>query len=499
MQGIYRTAIIAGALVGLVAGVVLGETELTVRFMRGGESTPIALSDFAPVSGNVTYQGPEMSAGDENWKAPHSYSGPSLREIVDAAGGLAEGETLGVVAVDGWYKTLPRSVIYGETPAGVPILATTIDGGAEIPWEDAPTLVFLPEDERFSNADMLAAFGSELSHYFGGETPSTTGMMVKAVAYLAVDYDGEYIPLPEEDTSAASAPEGILLTLVKGEETVEYTFESLQALDVVTGEGTFTNSVGVDYTATYAGVPLTTLIGNVALDSTVRVTATDGYSMNYAVEMLVDTSEGIWVLAFLENGEPMPNDPGPLRIVQIGEENPHFTSSLSARMVERIELLGTYEEYSLLVSGAVERLFSRGELEAGVGCPCHTATVTVTSKGETHTYTGLPLWRLVGYADDEVFPAAEDGIHYNDEDFNDDLAATGYGISLVASDGYSQMATSDLIARDDRFIVAFKMDGVFLDPEANGYLRFVFDDAVELPEGMRLRSVKFLQAIELAL
>ena len=305
--------------------------------------------------------------------------------------------------------------------------------------------------------------------------------------------------LPEEDAADAAAPEGVLLTLVKGEETVEYTFEGLQGLDVVTGDGTFTNSAGVDYTATYVGVPMMTLVGNAPIDSTVRVTATDGYSMNYAVEMLVDTSEGIWVLAFLENGEPMPNDPGPLRIVQIGEENPHFTSSLSARMVERIELLGTYEEYSLLVSGAVERLFSRGELEAGVGCPCHTATVTVTSKGETHTYTGLPLWRLVGYADDEVFPAAEDGIHYNDEDFNDDLAATGYGISLVASDGYSQMATSDLIARDDRFIVAFKMDGVFLDPEANGYLRFVFDDAVELPEGMRLRSVKFLQAIELAL
>jgi hypothetical protein len=152
-----------------------------------------------------------------------------------------------------------------------------------------------------------------------------------------------------------------------------------------------------------------------------------------------------------------------------------------------------------LLTGAVERSFSRGELEAGVGCPCHTTTVSVTSKGETHTYTGLPLWRLIAYVDDQVFPAAEDGIHYNDEDFNDALAGTGYEIALVASDGYTQTVTADLTARDDRFIVAFKMDGVFLDPASNGYMRFVYDDSVELPEDMKLRSVKFLESINLEL
>jgi len=490
----------------IVLGALAVSGEPTIAFYRGDDATTVDLTGFASVSGAVSYQGPVMDSGDENWKALSSYTGPSLRAIVEAVGGLGDGETLSVVAGDGWSKTLPKDVVYGETDAGTAILATAKESEAD-EWEDAPLLVFLPEDERFSNEDMLAAFGADFSHYFG-ETPSTTGMMVKNVAYLVVDYDGDFMALFEAEAAGEDAAESVgdvadvadvLLTLVKGEETLTYTLADLRELDVITAQGTFTNSAGVDYTATYTGVPLMDLIGNVALDSTVRVTASDGYSMNYAVELLTDTSEGIWVLAFMENGDLMPFDPGPLRIVQIGEGNPHFTSALSARMVERIELLGVYESYTLTVTGAVDRTFERAELEAGVGCPCHTATVSVTSKGETHTYTGLPLWRLVAYVDDDVYPAKEEGIHYNDEDLNDSLAESGYEIELVASDGYTQTALSSWIARDDRFIVAFKMDGVFLDPESSGYMRFVYDDSVELPEDVRLKSVKFLTEIHVDL
>ena len=289
------------------------------------------------------------------------------------------------------------------------------------------------------------------------------------------------------------------LTVVKGDQAFVYTVDDLAEMDVITAPGTFTKSTGTEYAATYTGVPLMTLIGNVPAENTVRVTATDGYSMNYAVEMLADRSEGVWILAYEENGVPLAEDVGPFRVVMVGEDNPNFTSSLSAKMVATIEVLGVYEPYALTVRGAVERVFERPELEAGIGCPCHTATVSVTSKGETHTYTGLPLWRLVAYADDDAFPPADEGIHYNDEDFSDALAATGYEITLVASDGYAQTVAADLIARDDRFVVAFKKDGVFLDPEDNGYMRFVYDDSVVLPDGVSLKSVKFLLEILLGL
>jgi len=293
-------------------------------------------------------------------------------------------------------------------------------------------------------------------------------------------------------------PEAIA-TVVRGDHSRSYTIEDLERLDTVTAQGTFTRSSGTEYTATYTGVPVSALIGNVAAEATVRVTATDGYSMNYQAGMLLDPSEGIWILAYKENGAPFDEDTGPFRIVQVGEETPHFTSALSAKMVATIEVLGTYEPYTLTVVGVVTRVFTREELEAGNGCPCHTATVSVTSKGETHAYTGLPLWRLVAYVDDEAFPPADKGIHYEDEDFSDASAANAYEIALVAADGYAQTVSSSLVARDDRFLVAFKRDGAFLDPESDGFMRFVYDDAVELPEGGGLRSVKFLTEILLNL
>ena len=500
MQRFLGVVAVLAAAICLVGFPGWAQDETIVYFVRDGETVPVHLADYAEVSGTVAYQGPVMDDGGENWKDPHTYTGVPILAIVEELGGLADEETLGVVAVDGWYKILPNSVVYGESAAGPTALATSVDGMDAADWVGAPMLVFLPEDERFSNDDMLGAFGPDLAHYFG-DRPSTTGMMVNGVTYLVVNYDGEPLPLPTPETAAeeATAPKGVLLTLARGETTLEFALSDLEALDVVTGPGTFTNSAGVDYTATYTGVPLMTLVGGAPPDSTVRVTATDGYSMNYAVEIVADTSEGVWIVAFMENGEYMPHDPGPLRIVRIGEDNPHFTSSLSARMVARIEVLGIYEEYRLLLTGAVDRLFSRGELEAGIGCPCHTATVSATSVGETHTYTGLPLWRLIGYVDDDLFPAGDLGIHYDDGDFNDTRAATRYEITLVASDGYTQTVTSDLIARDDRFVIAFRMDGVFLDPAADGYMRFVFDDTVELPDGSRLKSVKSLVEIRLDL
>jgi hypothetical protein len=68
---------------------------------------------------------------------------------------------------------------------------------------------------------------------------------------------------------------------------------------------------------------------------------------------------------------------------------------------------------------------------------------------------------------------------------------------LTASDGYSQTVPLSLIARDDRFIVAFKKDGAFLDAAKDGAMRFLFDDSVVLPEGVSLKSVKFLASIAL--
>jgi hypothetical protein len=481
------------AIIGLSTAAVAA-TSWSVIVQNGDRIVQVDLPLLAiSAGGTVAYEGPALSDGAENWKSANTYSGVALSAILSEVGGMAAGDVLFVVAGDGYTKKLPYAAIYNETPAGTPILGLEVGSDGE----DAPTLVFLAPDERFSNADMLAALGAEYAHYFG-DTPSTTGLLMKGVAYLIVNYDGAVLPTATETATVATGPaDGIVLTVVRGGETFTYTMADLEAFEAITAPGTFTNSAGVDTSATYTGIPFSALVGNAPADGTVRVTASDGYSMNYPVSQLLDASAGTWVLAYKENGGYMPLDPGYLRIVQVGDVNPHFTSSLSARMVERIEVLGTYTAYTLTVSGETTRVFTRGELEAGIGCPCHTSTVTATMKGVTATYSGLPLWRLLAYVDGGTAPAPEEGIHYDDVDFSDALVAVGYNIVLTATDGYTQTVPGSVIARDDRFIVAFKVNGEFLDPATEGAMRFVYDDSVVLPDGVTLKSVKYLASITL--
>jgi len=469
--------------------------------VKSGEKVvSLSLASFSTVQGTVSYQGPVFDAANPNWLDPRTFVGVLLSDLLAQVGGVEAGDVVSVIASDRYRKDLPAAVVLGETPAGRPLLATGEVGADPATWASGAMLVFLAPDERFSNDDMLASFGSALAHYYSGTTLSAKGLLMQKIAYVVVNYDGGALPAVEETAlPSAAAPESAILTLVQGGAARSLTLGDLRTLDQVTAPGTFTNSAGVDDSATYTGIPFSTLLGSAPADATVLVTATDGYSMNYKASELLDRSTGTWILAYEENGAPLPKDVGPLRIVQVGPDNPHFQGAISARMVSRIEVLGQYVDYTLVVRGAVTRAFTRAELEAGIGCPCHAVTVTATMKGETHTYTGLPLWRLVAYVDDERFPASEKGIHYDDADFNDALAESGYVITLSASDGYAQTVAASVVARDDRFIVALKKDGAFLDPAVDGYLRFLYDDSVKLPQGTSLKSVKFLVEVRIGL
>ena len=271
----------------------------------------IDLSDFAQIEGTVAYEGPAIDGAEANWKDSHTYKGVAVLDLLNAVGGLDDSDTLGVVAVDGWYKMLRGAVLAGDTDAGVPILALERDGESGDDWEEGPMLIFLPEDELFSNDDMLNALGPDFAHYFGS-APSTTGMMVKGVFYLVPNYAGETLPLAPETVPLpdTSLPEGKVLTIVQGETSRAYSLDELTAFESLAGQGTFTTSTNAEYGASYVGIPMTTLIGNVSGDATIRVTAADGYSMNYEAAMFQDTSEGTWILAYEQDGEAMPFDPG---------------------------------------------------------------------------------------------------------------------------------------------------------------------------------------------
>lgn len=169
------------------------DVELSVRVVDGDLSIDVELRGLPIVSGEVAYEGPRMTADAENWKSSHVYRGVSLRSVVDRACLFAGVDTLTLVAVDGWNKTIPREVLEGSAACGIPILALSIDDQSPSEWDDAPALIFLPEDQMLSNEDMLEALGGCYAHYFR-EEPSSTGMMVKGVVFVVVNYEGGALP-----------------------------------------------------------------------------------------------------------------------------------------------------------------------------------------------------------------------------------------------------------------------------------------------------------------
>jgi len=164
-----------------------------VRIVDGNESYDVELTDFAVIEGRVAYQGPTISVDSENWKPSHIYRGVDLAAVLGNALGESEYGTVTAVALDGWNKTIPRDVVEETTACGRAVLALSIDDEPADDWEDGPLLLFLPEDERLSNQDMLDAFGPEYAHFFGKE-PSSTGLLVKGVVFLVIDHDGGRLP-----------------------------------------------------------------------------------------------------------------------------------------------------------------------------------------------------------------------------------------------------------------------------------------------------------------
>jgi len=170
------------------------DVRFPVRVIDDDRTFDVDLADYPAIGGRVAYEGPALAEGQENWKPAHDYRGVDLAAVLDRTVGLDAIETVTLVALDGWHKTLSREVLDGGTPAGTVILALSADGVSPVEWDDAPMLVLLPADERFSNQDMLDALGPNHAHYFG-DGPSATGLQVKGVAFLVIDYGGGRLPM----------------------------------------------------------------------------------------------------------------------------------------------------------------------------------------------------------------------------------------------------------------------------------------------------------------
>jgi hypothetical protein len=132
------------------------------------------------------------------------------------------------------------------------------------------------------------------------------------------------------------------------------------------------------------------------------------------------------------------------------------SSGLSVKWVSDIIIYSSEEPtppetWSLTLTGADTYAMDQSEFEDGV--VCHGATWV----DGTDTWSGIPLWRLVGWVDDDV--------QHGEGAFNDAMAAAGYDVMVIASDGYSKTFASADVARNDNMIVANTLNGEELPTE----------------------------------
>lgn len=110
-----------------------------------------------------------------------------------------------------------------------------------------------------------------------------------------------------------------------------------------------------------------------------------------------------------------------------------------ASEADGIRLIGAITETITLT------YFAEGAKSKCHGIPCK----FIEQDGKTSVYTGIPLWLMCGWVDDDV--------KHGGGGFNDDLAVKGYRVVVTAADGQMVVFDSELIARNDNIVLANKV------------------------------------------
>jgi hypothetical protein len=304
--------------------------------------------------------------------------------------------------------------------------------------------------------------------------------------------------LAPEKAPAAEASGGFSIDLEVNGSDSSYSLKELEASDLwLEGEGGYTTSAGTRYSGTYGGVQLRGLIERSAKlrpEDTVRFVAMDGYEMSYPGASILDESDGQWILAWKQDGEYMPKDPGYVRTIKVGPSGPNIDGHLSVRMVKKIIVeQAAYKDFSLKLEGKASWSLDRATLQSCVSC--HKRTVAFERKGQAAAYTGFPAYLLLGYVDDPLYAP-----HKQDKSipaYDSALAKKGYTVDFVAADGFKvSLDSRDLDRNQDVIVAMYKNDAELGEDEFP--LVLAWDkDAKLLPGG--IKNAKMLTLVKAGL
>lgn len=248
-----------------------------------------------------------------------------------------------------------------------------------------------------------------------------------------------------------------------------YTIKELEAMPIyVEDKGSFTNSYGKTTSGIYGGVRLIPLLSKfmkITPETSIKIIAMDGYEMDYSGDMLLDQSDGDWILAFKENGEYMPEDPGYIRLLKVGPKNPNIEGHVSARMIKKIITEGVaFKDFVLtIVEQNKTEIFDRQSLQSGVMANKNRVAYHDRKKNVDIPYMGISVWRLLE-------------------------RLSGYSaVTIEALDGFSvTLDNRHLEGNDDVIIAMYTGNDDHLLDDGEWPLRLVWDKETEVvPEGIK--------------
>jgi hypothetical protein len=262
----------------------------------------------------------------------------------------------------------------------------------------------------------------------------------------------------------------VVLELVGADETKALTLEDLKALPAAEGWGGMKSSTGeISLPTQIKGVTLEELValaGGLSPEVGVSVVARDGYGMTFSYEQIINgefvtydpaTGDEITVddpltaiLAYEQDGQPLPEDSeGPLRVMVIGPKaNQVVDGHWAVKWVDQIVLKSLGQVWTIQLTGAIPEEMDRGTFESCTAPGCHQATWTDDRARE---WSGVPLWLLLGYVDDET--------RHGDDAYLEALAEAGYPVEVIAADGYAVTFDSTRLHHNADILVADKMNG----------------------------------------
>lgn len=274
--------------------------------------------------------------------------------------------------------------------------------------------------------------------------------------------------VPPTDAPPTAAP--AVLEVIGMTETKSLSMEDLSDLPYTEGLAGIKSSTGkITPPVKFGGILLSDLlelVGGLDSSMSVQVEAEDGYAMTLSGDQILNgdfiaydpgtgdetTSDSPLkvMLAYEMDGKPLDEKKdGNLRLVVISEEPDQVTDGhWSVKWVTKVSLKPLVEEWVLLLQGAIIEEMDRGTFESGAAENCHKTT---WQDDKAQTWTGIPLWLLVGRVDDDI--------KHDDDAFNDEAADKGYSVEVVAGDGYSVTFDSAKIKRNDDLIVAYLVNG----------------------------------------